>query len=125
MPEENYFSVRSSAVFVTKTDVRQTQKFLWKLRKEFPNQKFKDKNWQDKVERYKLDPTLNWKLSEITSFNNNEIRFKIFDKKDNKNEKEGIINQALLKLTLDQSKMRNDFFVFLIRARLLSMIIQH
>ncbi len=26
--------------------------------------------------------------------------------------KEGIINQALLKLTLDQSKMRNDFFVF-------------
>lgn len=26
--------------------------------------------------------------------------------------KEGIINQALLKLTLEQSKMRNDFFVF-------------
>ena len=27
--------------------------------------KFNDKNWQNKIERYKLDPTLSWHFAEI------------------------------------------------------------
>ena len=69
--------------------------------------KFKDKNWQNKVKRYKLDPTLNWKLSEIISTDNNKIRFRILDK-NIKNKKEGIINQANIKWTLKQKKFLKD-----------------
>ena len=38
--------------------------------------KIKDKNWKKKIERYKLDPTLNWHFAEIVSLNNSEIKFK-------------------------------------------------
>ena len=38
--------------------------------------KIKDKNWEKKIERYKLDPTLNWHFAEIVSLNNSEINFK-------------------------------------------------
>ena len=27
--------------------------------------KFKNKNWKNKIEKLKIDPTLNWKKSEI------------------------------------------------------------
>ena len=37
--------------------------------------KLKDKNWKNKIKAYKLDPTLEWKIAEITSLNNDEINF--------------------------------------------------
>ena len=43
--------------------------------------KLKDKNWKNKIDQYKLDPTLNWELAEIVSLNNYEIKFKTINKK--------------------------------------------
>ncbi len=37
--------------------------------------KIKDRNWKTKVEKYKLDPTLNWDLVEIISTSDKEIKF--------------------------------------------------
>ncbi len=42
--------------------------------------KIKDKNWEKTISKYKLDPTLNWNLAEITSIENNEVNFKLLDK---------------------------------------------
>ena len=49
--------------------------------------KIKNQNWLKKISKYKLDPTLNWHFAEITSLNNNEIRFKTIDKKKDDNKK--------------------------------------
>ena len=51
--------------------------------------KNKDKNWKNKIDKIKLDPTLNWRLAEITDTTNSEILFKIVNEK-NKNIKESI-----------------------------------
>ena len=40
----------------------------------------RNKNWEKTISKYKLDPTLNWNLAEITSVENNEINFKIIEK---------------------------------------------
>ena len=45
--------------------------------------KFKDKNWENKIILNKLDPTLNWDLAEILKINNNEIIFKTIKKEKN------------------------------------------
>ena len=37
-------------------------------------------NWQNKINKIKLDPTLNWYLAEIISLNKNEIKFKTISK---------------------------------------------
>ena len=37
--------------------------------------KLKDKNWEKKLDKFKLDPTLNWNFAEITELNNSEIKF--------------------------------------------------
>ncbi|MDC0385569.1 PBP1A family penicillin-binding protein [Pelagibacteraceae bacterium] len=42
--------------------------------------KIRNKNWEKTISKYKLDPTLNWNLAEITSVENNEINFKIIEK---------------------------------------------
>ena len=42
--------------------------------------KFKTKNWKNKIEQYQLDPTLEWRLAEITYVDNDEIKFKLIDK---------------------------------------------
>ena len=41
--------------------------------------KFKNKNWKNKIEKLKIDPTLNWKKSEILGINDDGISFKTFD----------------------------------------------
>ncbi len=41
--------------------------------------KFKNKNWKNKIEKLKIDPTLNWKKSEILEINDDGINFKTFD----------------------------------------------
>ena len=43
--------------------------------------KFSKKNWKKKIESFKLDPTLNWKIAEIISLDANGIKFKTLDKK--------------------------------------------
>ncbi len=68
--------------------------------------KFKNKNWEKKIEQYKLDPTLNWNLVEIIDVNNNQIRFKTIDK--NKKNLEGILLSKNVKWTLRQNKLIKD-----------------
>ena len=42
--------------------------------------KIKDKNWENKINKFKLDPTLKWQFAEIIDLNNSEIKFKIINK---------------------------------------------
>ena len=42
--------------------------------------KIKNENWEQAINRYKLDPTLNWQATEIILSNSNEIKFKTIDK---------------------------------------------
>tara|TARA_E500000178_G_scaffold164475_1_gene163883 strand:+ start:2425 stop:4785 length:2361 start_codon:yes stop_codon:yes gene_type:complete len=70
--------------------------------------KFRDKNWQNKIGQYKLDPTLNWELAEIISLNNYEIRFKIINKK--KKKFEGSLNLKDIEWTLKQKKNIEDSY---------------
>ena len=51
--------------------------------------KNKDKNWKNKIDKIKLDPTLNWRLAEIIETTNSEILFKIVNE-NNKTIKESI-----------------------------------
>ena len=64
--------------------------------------KLKNKNWKNKVSQYKLDPTLDWKIAEIISLNENEIRFKTFSKG---KFIEGTVNLKDIKWTLRQNKL--------------------
>ena len=67
--------------------------------------KFKNKNWQKKISKYKLDPTLKWKLAEIESIDNNEIIFQTLDKKENK---KGSLFLKNIKWTIPKSKSLKD-----------------
>ena len=68
--------------------------------------KFKNKNWQKKILQNKLDPTLNWHLAEITSFENNNVRFEIIDKK--KDKTKGIITYQNIKWSIPKNKSLQD-----------------
>ena len=48
--------------------------------------KLKSRNWKNKIDEFKLDPTLKWKFAEILEINETEINFKII----NQNEKNSI-----------------------------------
>ena len=48
--------------------------------------KLKNRNWKNKIDEFKLDPTLKWKFAEILEINETEIKFKII----NQNEKNSI-----------------------------------
>ena len=43
--------------------------------------KIKNKNWSKKIARYKLDPTLDWHLAEITSIEDSQIEFRKIENK--------------------------------------------
>ena len=68
--------------------------------------KIRDKNWQDKISQYKLDPTLNWNLAEIISLENNEIKFQLIDKK-KENIKENLVYKNI-KWTIPKKKLIKD-----------------
>jgi len=70
--------------------------------------KLKDKNWKNKIDQYKLDPTLNWELVEIVSLNNYEIKFKTINKK--KKQLEGNLNLKDIEWTLRQKKTIEDVY---------------
>ena len=60
--------------------------------------KLRDKNWKKKIENFKIDPTLKWKIAEIEKIDNQNIDFKVLN---NKNENEiGSIKFANLKWAL-------------------------
>ena len=68
--------------------------------------KIKNQNWLKKISKYKLYPTLNWHFAEITSLNNNEIRFKTIDKKKDDNKK--ILLFKNIKWTISKKKTIQD-----------------
>ena len=68
--------------------------------------KVKNKNWQSKVSQYKIDPTLNWNLAEITSTENNEIRFQFIDKEKEKTEQ--ILTYKNFKWSVPKNKLIKD-----------------
>ena len=68
--------------------------------------KIKNKNWENKISQYKLDPTLNWHIAEIISLNDSEIRFKTVDK-DKKNLNGNLFFKDI-KWTLRQNKTIQD-----------------
>ena len=43
--------------------------------------KTKDKFWKNKIDKFKLDPTLEWRFAEITSISDTKIEFVTIDKK--------------------------------------------
>ena len=69
--------------------------------------KISDKNWKNKIERYKLDPTLSWHFAEITNLDNSKLNFKIIV---NKKNIFGEINKNNLKWVIPRKKTISDKF---------------
>ena len=69
--------------------------------------KIKNKNWLKKIESFKLDPTLNWHFAEVTSSENNEIKFKVINKNKNKN-LTGTLLYRNLKWSIPKKKVVKD-----------------
>ena len=44
--------------------------------------KYKNKNWENKISKYKLDPTLNWNLQKLFLLMIKKLKFKTIDKKE-------------------------------------------
>ena len=68
--------------------------------------KITNKNWQNIIYQYKLDPTLDWKFAEIISFDSNKIKFQIIDKE--KSKFKGILTYNNFKWTVPKNKKIQD-----------------
>ncbi len=68
-----------------------------------------DKNWQRKIKKFKLDPTLNWKFAEIVNLKNSMIEFSIINLENNGKTK-GIIKFNNIKWALKKKKTISDSF---------------
>ena len=68
--------------------------------------KIKNKNWKNKIDQYKLDPTLKWKFAEITEINETNLKFKIINEKIKKS---GSINTKNLKWVLGKKNINDKF----------------
>ena len=68
--------------------------------------KIKYKNWKDKLDKFKLDPTLKWELAEIIEVNNLHLKFKTINK--NKKNVEGILTKKNLKWSVPKNKLISD-----------------
>ena len=68
--------------------------------------KIKNKNWENIISQFKLDPTLNWNLAEITSVNIDNIKFKIINK--NKENINGVLLLRDNKWTIRPKKKFKD-----------------
>ena len=64
--------------------------------------KIKNKNWQKRISQFKLDPTLNWDLAEVTSLGDKELKFKII--KEKKKNTKGILFFKNLKWSIPKNK---------------------
>ncbi len=69
--------------------------------------KIKDPNWKNKMEKYKLDPTLSWYFAEIVELDTSKIRFKTLSKNTNIS---GIIKLNNLRWIIPKTKTINDKF---------------
>ena len=63
----------------------------------------KNKNWKNKLDTYKLDPTLGWKFAEIQNLDDNEINFKIINEKVKK-DTYGVLSNKKVKWALSNKK---------------------
>ena len=68
--------------------------------------KLKDKNWQNQIAKFKLDPTLNWKFAEIIYLDNSKIQFKTIKKSSSA---EGFIKEKDLKWALKNKSISEKF----------------
>ena len=68
--------------------------------------KIKNKNWKKKLKKFKLDPSLNWRLAEIIELNNSLLKFKIINEE--KSNIEGILFKKNLKWTIPRNKFITD-----------------
>jgi penicillin-binding protein 1A len=68
--------------------------------------KFKDKNWQNKLDKFKLDPTLKWEFAEIIEINDSQIKFRIINKTEKK--LEGFLFLKNIKWTIPKNKLISD-----------------
>ena len=68
--------------------------------------KIKNQDWQKKISNLKLDPTLNWKVAEITSLDNNEIKFQLIS--NNKEKKNGSLFLKKIKWSISNKKSIKD-----------------
>ena len=70
--------------------------------------KIKDKNWKNKKDKFRLDPTLNWKFAEILDVSNSVIKFKVMDKK--KENKEELLLAKNIKWTIPNKKLISEIY---------------
>ena len=68
--------------------------------------KFKNKDWQNKLSQFKLDPTLNWNIAEILSVSDEQIKFKIISQTNA--DIEGNLYFDKIKWTIRQNKKVKD-----------------
>ena len=64
--------------------------------------KIDNKKWKNRLDTYKLDPTLNWKFAEVLNLENNEIKFKLIDKKND--DLIGVLKKENIKWTIPKKK---------------------
>ena len=65
--------------------------------------KIKNKNWENIISKYKLDPTLNWEFAEIINLDDSYIKFKTINKKE-RDIKYGELKFDSIKWTIPISK---------------------
>ncbi len=70
--------------------------------------KLNDKNWKNKIDNFKLDPTLNWHFAEILKINDTAIEFKLINEK--KNNINGKLEHKNLKWSLTRKKTISERF---------------
>jgi penicillin-binding protein 1A len=70
--------------------------------------KIKNNNWKSQLDKFKLDPTLNWKFAEITNLNELQIKFKIINNKKNNKKEEGVLSLKDIKWTIPKNKIISD-----------------
>ena len=68
--------------------------------------KIKNENWEKKIDKFKLDPTLNWQFAEIISLDNNQITFRTI--KNKKKNLEGILFSKNFKWSIPKKKSIKD-----------------
>ena len=67
--------------------------------------KLKNLNWKNKLNQFKLDPTLKWEFAEIISLNNEKINFIVLDKK---RKTKGSLSLSNVKWTIPKNKFIKD-----------------
>ena len=72
--------------------------------------KIKNTNWKNKVAKYKLDPTLNWKLAEIISLDSEKINFRTINEIEKNKNLDGTLLFKNIKWTIPNNRSIQDTF---------------